>query len=269
MPELDIAVMPSAEQIRRREFATVRRGYDPDQVRDYLYAVAEQLQALERDLQAAESSALQRTPAPSQTNAQPQLSADPYEAFAKKVAGLLGTADKEAERLVEEAKRDSARIIEEARTEADRIRTDAQASAEEARGESERMLEAARAEAERALSGLAGRRQVLMDQLHTMQSRLLSAAQDLDVTIEDRPGDLPAPIAEAEAKAEAEGRPGRRRLRRLGGRHGRSALRGSVGVLGRGRRSLGPRRDPVRLRSGGSTRGRALRVAAGAIGPCG
>jgi len=130
---------------------------------------------------------------------------DPYEAFAKKVAGLLGTADKEATRLVEEAKRESARIIEEARAEADRIRLDAQSNAEEARAEAERMLEAARAEAERALSGLAGRRQTLMDQLQTMQTRLLSAAKDLDVTIEDRPADLPQPLVDAEAKAEAKG----------------------------------------------------------------
>jgi len=34
--DLDLPLLPSAEQIRRREFATVRRGYDPDQVREYL-----------------------------------------------------------------------------------------------------------------------------------------------------------------------------------------------------------------------------------------
>jgi DivIVA domain-containing protein len=203
MPELDIAVSPSAEQIRRREFATIRRGYDPDQVRDYLYSVAEQLERIERELREAESSTTHRAQAPTPAPlAQP--SSDPYEVFAKKVAGLLGTADKEAERLVEEAKGDSTRIIEEARSEADRIRTDAQASAEAARAEGERMLEAARIEAERALSGLAGRRQVLMDQLQTMQSRLLAAAKDLDVTIENPPADLPNAIAEVEAKAEAE-----------------------------------------------------------------
>ena len=32
--DLDLPLLPSAEQIRRREFATVRRGYDPDQVRE-------------------------------------------------------------------------------------------------------------------------------------------------------------------------------------------------------------------------------------------
>ena len=35
MSDLDLPLLPSAEQIRRRQFATVRRGYDPDQVHDY------------------------------------------------------------------------------------------------------------------------------------------------------------------------------------------------------------------------------------------
>ena len=211
MPELDIAVLPSAEQIRRKEFASVRRGYDPDQVRDYLYAVAEQLERVELDLHEAQSSA-PSPPAPV-TVRESAPTADPYEVFAKKMAGLLGTADTEAQRLVAEAKDEATRIVEDARAEADRVRLDAQAKAEEDRAEGERMLEAARAEAERALSGLAGRRETLMEELQTMQSRLLSAAKDLDVAIEDRPldpsqnrpqdgpEDRPAPIAQGEPDA--------------------------------------------------------------------
>ena len=41
MSDLDLPLLPSAEQIRRRKFATVRRGYDPDQVHEYLNQVAE------------------------------------------------------------------------------------------------------------------------------------------------------------------------------------------------------------------------------------
>ena len=48
--DLDLPLLPSAEQIRRREFATVRRGYDPDQVREYLQGVAGQVETLEREL---------------------------------------------------------------------------------------------------------------------------------------------------------------------------------------------------------------------------
>ena len=48
--DLDMPLLPSAEQIRRREFATVRRGYDPQQVRAYLTSIANQVGTLEREL---------------------------------------------------------------------------------------------------------------------------------------------------------------------------------------------------------------------------
>ena len=204
MPDLDLSLAPSAEAIRRKEFGTVRRGYDVDQVRDYLYAVAEQLESLERELNDAKMAAQNAPSTPAAPVAVPE--SDPYEAFAKKFAGLLGTADKEADRLVTEAKDESGRIVEEARADAERIRTEAESRAAEAKAEAERLLEQARAEAERALTGLAGRRQELFDQLQAMQARLLSAAQDLDVLL-DEPEELPAPIAEAEAAASASAPP--------------------------------------------------------------
>ena len=48
--DIDVPFLPSAAQIRRREFASVRRGYDPDQVRDYLSQVAEQVEMLEQEV---------------------------------------------------------------------------------------------------------------------------------------------------------------------------------------------------------------------------
>jgi DivIVA domain-containing protein len=48
--DLDMPLLPSAEQIRRREFATVRRGYDPQQVRAYLTSIANQVGTLEQEL---------------------------------------------------------------------------------------------------------------------------------------------------------------------------------------------------------------------------
>ena len=50
MSDLDLPLLPSAEQIRRRKFATVKRGYDPDQVHEYLNQVAIQVETLETDL---------------------------------------------------------------------------------------------------------------------------------------------------------------------------------------------------------------------------
>src|SRR6059058_5769881 len=108
--DLDLPLLPSAEQIRRREFATVRRGYDPDQVREYLQGVAGQVETLERELhdQRKEGKA-QRPPTPGESlaaaitagqvmtpvpatpapTAPPQ---DPYETIAKRFAGVLESA---------------------------------------------------------------------------------------------------------------------------------------------------------------------------------
>ena len=90
--DLDLPLLPSAEQIRRREFATVRRGYDPEQVRDYLEAVATQVQTLEKDLKDArlklESKAAEPPPP---MPAEPK--GDPYQRISERVAGMLAGYD--------------------------------------------------------------------------------------------------------------------------------------------------------------------------------
>jgi DivIVA domain-containing protein len=217
--DLDMPLLPSAEQIRRREFATVRRGYDPQQVRAYLTSIANQVGTLERELsqlrlevgsaaarkdQMAERSVPPATAAPS---AQPD---DPYDALSKRFATLIEMADQEAERILENARSESERALDDARTEADRIRVDAQARAEEARQEGTDLLDQARTETERMLTGLAERRRGLVTQLEDMRSKLLTVAEELVVPIEDAAqaeaddADLVRPSAEAEAVAEAE-----------------------------------------------------------------
>ena len=181
--DLDLPLLPSAEQIRRREFASVRRGYDPDQVRDYLGGVATQVETLERDLREARLSAETAATAPAPAPSAP--APDPYEELGKRIAGLVATADQEAIRLVDEAKTDSSRILQEARTEADRIRTDAQSHAEEVRQQAADTLADARTKADAILAGLSERRETLVTQLQSMQTRLLNVAKELDVTLED------------------------------------------------------------------------------------
>ena len=184
--DLDLPLLPSAEQIRRREFASVRRGYDPDQVRDYLGAVATQVETLERDLREARLTAETAVPPPTAAApAAPAPKADPYEELGKRIAGLVATADQEAIRLVDEAKTESSRILQEARTEADRIRTDAQSHAEEVRQQAADALADAQGKADAIVAGLAERRGDLVTQLQSMQTRLLNVAKELDVTIED------------------------------------------------------------------------------------
>ena len=168
--DLDMPLLPSAEQIRRREFATVRRGYDPQQVRAYLTSIANQVGTLERELsqlrlevgsaaargQMAERSQPRGCGAGSRAR---RIRDDPYDALSKRFATLIEMADQEAERILENARSESEHTLDEARTEADRIRVDAQARAEEARQEGTEVLERAATKRNACSTGLAERRE--------------------------------------------------------------------------------------------------------------
>jgi DivIVA domain-containing protein len=222
--DLDLPLLPSAEQIRRREFATVRRGYDPDQVREYLTQVASQVETLEKDARErhVEPPLAPAAPSPGEALAA-QMAApakapaapadDVYERVAQRFAAAIEAADTEASRVLEEAKTDAARILDEARAEADTIRLDAQARAEEARHQGSETLANARKEADRILGTLSARRETLVTQMQDMQSRLLSVANDLEVAmdareaaLEERPGgadDVEVRRAEADEGGDA------------------------------------------------------------------
>jgi len=201
MSDLDLPLLPSAEQIRRRQFATVRRGYDPDQVHDYLNQVALQVEALEGELReqrltpervADEQAAapvvetapvVEPAPAPVIVPGEDVEAA--YERISKRFASVLRAADEEAQKLIEQARSEASKLLDEARAEADRIRVDAQARAEEARSESSAELLRAKAESDRVLGGLEQRRESLLGQMHEMQSRLLAVAQNLEIPDEE------------------------------------------------------------------------------------
>ena len=178
--ELDLPLLPSAEQIRRREFASVRRGYDPDQVRDFLFQIAEQVKALEGEVAEAK---LQLEAAPAEAPAPAEPQEDPYERVAQRFKELMASADQEAERIVAEASAKAEQMIESARAEADRIKVDAQAHAEEARQQGSEILAKAQEESDRVLSGLASRRRDLARQIEEMHGRLLAAARNLEFAL--------------------------------------------------------------------------------------
>jgi len=171
---LDVPVLISAEQIRRREFVTIRRGYDPDQVRAYLVQLADQIELMRvllRDAQAEAQTARRTTEQPRQ---------DPYQQLGERVASVIREADHAAEAITGEAHRDAERVTREASADADRIRTDAQAKAEEARSRAETAVRTARQEADRTIAGLSTRRDALVDQIASMQERLIGVARDLE-----------------------------------------------------------------------------------------
>jgi DivIVA domain-containing protein len=202
--ELDLPLLPSAEQIRRREFATIRRGYDPEQVRDYLRQVAAQVETLERQVREARLEAESARSTGAQPDAQVQTAieqepqpdptpqVDPYDELAERLADLIRSADGQAGKIMSEAQTEATRQLNEARAEADRIRTDAQSQAEAARQQGDEVLHHAKVEAERVLSTLSTRREHLVDQLQQMQSRLLGVAQELESALGDDDDDGPA-----------------------------------------------------------------------------
>jgi DivIVA domain-containing protein len=188
---LDLPVLISADQIRRREFVTTRRGYDPDQVRAYMDQLADQvelMQGLVREARLEAQAVIRATERPS---------VDPYEELGRRVSGVIREADATATRIVGEAREDAERMTLEARSDADRIRTDAQARAEQERAAAEAAVREARDEADRTIAGLAVRRDALVEQLGSMQERLLAVARDLERTI-DVEG-APAPSVDLDA----------------------------------------------------------------------
>ena len=200
--DLDMPLLPSAEQIRRREFATVRRGYDPQQVRAYLTSIANQVGTLEQELaerRLAAGSAAARTE-PEVTPAAPETTApseDAYDALSKRFATLIEMADQEADRILENARSEAKMAVDQARSDADRIRVDAQAHAEEARQEGSELLAHAQLESDRILSTLVDKRHALVSQLEEMRSTLVTVAEELTVSIED------AEVQETEEEASA------------------------------------------------------------------
>jgi DivIVA domain-containing protein len=215
MSDLDLPLLPSADQIRRRKFATVRRGYDPDQVDDYLKQVAEQVEALETDLRDERLATARQAPAahistdqaPVEMTPAPAVSMEDenaaYDRISKRFATVLRAADEEAQKLIERARAEATKLVDDARTEADRIRVDAQANAEQARTASEAELQRAREESDRVLGGLEQRRESLLGQMHEMQSRLLAVAQNLEIPDGDQGAGAHTAVLAHTAEADA------------------------------------------------------------------
>jgi hypothetical protein len=124
-----------------------------------------------RDAQAEAQTARRTTEQPRQ---------DPYQQLGERVASVIREADHVAETITSEAHRDAERVTREARADADRIRTDGQAKAEEARSRAEAAVRTAREEADRTIAGLSTRRDALVDQIASMQERLIGVARDLE-----------------------------------------------------------------------------------------
>jgi DivIVA domain-containing protein len=195
----DPSTSASAGRIRQPTFATVFRGYDPNQVAEYLSGVADHVEALESSVEQLESELreVRRQGAEMQDEPGGQ---DPYDAISGRVADLVRMFDQDAEKLRAEAGEEVERLLGEARTESERLLADARTEAESTllnaqdkaaatRTEAEQMLREAQIETDQALSTLVARRGVLVDELRATRDRMLDTVRDLETTIEGSSGD--------------------------------------------------------------------------------
>jgi len=231
------------DEVARHTFASVRRGFDPGEVRDYLESIAAGLRGLaerERELlqELAETEVRAANPVldePTLTEALGKETARVLHSAHEVAAEVLANAEAEAQRLLGEA----ADTAEQARSRADTLVAERSAEVEEAvrglrerteqqvataldkaRDEAELMEERAREECRamveeaqqlraRVLADLARRRRVLhaqIEQLRAGRERLAQTVQDVRSSVESIADDLFNAENDARLAAEAAGR---------------------------------------------------------------
>jgi DivIVA domain-containing protein len=185
--DMDISARRTPQSIRKRRFAVVRRGFDPDQVQGYLEQIAGWIEQLEAELHTAREeidASVRRAEQP----------IDPYGRMGARVAELMRTAEEQAHRIRQEAEDEAsrklddlqgevARIREEARSGAARLQREAEEESNRVRAEAAQTLDRARAEANSVLAALTGQRDMLVAELRSTRTRLSELVDGIDATV--------------------------------------------------------------------------------------
>jgi DivIVA domain-containing protein len=162
----------SSDLIRFKQFVQVRKGYEQEEVREYLAQVAtwfdeakHYLGRLERERREllAQREALLQT--------QVSGDADPYQQFAARMADVLRAVDQHAQTLRREVDDEATRRTHEAEQQAESIRSEAEAEAGQVRQEADRFAKEVRARAEELLGRLTSHRMVVRDELQRLLER--------------------------------------------------------------------------------------------------
>ena len=189
-------------------FDTVRRGFAPDQVAEYLQRVATFVLSLEARLTETMSELLETKRDRDDARAALEASAaqDPNDGasdrvtelvrtFDHEVSGLLRDAEIEAERLRSDvrmeadrilvlARQEAKRVIGEADAEAERMRADARMLERESQIRAGRLIIEAREEADRAESHLGTVRGRMLDTFRDIRERTITALGEVEAVIE-------------------------------------------------------------------------------------
>jgi cell division septum initiation protein DivIVA len=189
-------------------FDTVRRGFAPDQVAEYLQRVTTLVLSLEARLSEMTSELLETKRERDEARAALEAAAarDPNDGaservtelvhtFDHEVSGLLRDAEVEAERLRSDvrmeadrilalAREEAKRFIAEADAEAERIRADARTIERESQIRAGRLIMEAREKADRSESHLARVRGGMLDTFRDIRERTITALGEVEALIE-------------------------------------------------------------------------------------
>ncbi len=189
-------------------FDTVRRGFAPDQVAEYMQRVATLVLSLEARLREMTSELLETARERDDARAALEASAarlpndgasdrvtELVQTFDHEVSGLLRDAEVEAERLQSDVRMEADRILAHARDEAKRVLGEAEAEAERIRADARtlqresqiragRLIIEAREQADQAESHLATVRGRMLDTFRDIRERTISALGEVEAVIE-------------------------------------------------------------------------------------
>ena len=185
--------------IEQIEFSEKFRGYDPDQVDDFLERVGSSLsqllvrnEELQRRLDEAER-ALQEAPAPA---AAPAAMTDDEEI--EQATRTLMLAKRTAEAAISEARAEAAKLVADARTKSDNATRDASTEAErlvrDAQLQREELIRKAKDDAEQEFAGQRQHHQDEVDRLEAERRRLATDVEAIQARIDAHRSGLQATV---------------------------------------------------------------------------
>jgi hypothetical protein len=159
-------------------FTTVLRGFDPDQVRDYILRLAARVEALEAEL---EETRAQRDTARKHYGAARD---DAYNELGQRMADVLRMADHQADKIRREADEESKQRVSQSKQLAQQIEREADERAERLRAEGEETLQRARIERDELLGGLTATRDLALADLSATRDHLTGIVERLNIAME-------------------------------------------------------------------------------------
>jgi DivIVA domain-containing protein len=180
--QLNLALSTTPERIREPKFNTVKRGYDPSQVLEYLSKIADRMEVLESQVKEL-GSQLERANQ-ERDEATTASAPDSYEQVTSRVAELMVGLDRDVARLRSEAEADAVKIREEARAEAQRV----QSEAGEMNALARQTLADAEEEAGLATSRMVARQESVREELRAASNRVIQVIAELEASMEHQDG---------------------------------------------------------------------------------